>query len=70
MPQYTVGHLDRMKTLWSIIDPEKGLCLAGAPYKGVGVPNCLQSGEDAASKVLGDFGIELAEDKQEEKRLY
>lgn len=70
MPQYTVGHLDRMKELWSLVDPEMGLCLAGAPYKGVGVPNCLQSGEDAATKVLGDFGIELAEDKQEEKRLY
>ena len=70
MPQYTVGHLDRMKTLWSIVDPQKGLGLAGAPYKGVGVPNCLQSGEDAVTKVLGDFGIELAEDKQEEKRLF
>lgn len=70
MPQYTVGHLDRMKTLWSIVDPQKGLSLAGAPYKGVGVPNCLQSGEDAVTKVLGDFGIELAEDKQEEKRLF
>lgn len=70
MPQYTVGHLDRMKALWSVIDPHKGLSLAGAPYKGVGVPNCLESGESAVTKVLRDFGIELEEDKQGEQRIF
>lgn len=70
MPQYTVGHLDRMKALWSVIDPHKGLSLAGAPYKGVGVPNCLESGESAVTKVLRDFGIELEEDKQAEQRVF
>ena len=39
-------------------------------YRGVGVPNCLESGERAVSKVLGDLGIDLEEDSVEEKRIY
>lgn len=57
MPQYTVGHLDRMETLNTAINTHKGLALAGAAYTGVGVPNCLESGERAAEKVLSDFEL-------------
>lgn len=60
MPQYTVGHLDRMKTLDAYIESHKGLALAGAAYKGVGVPNCLESGEHAAEKILADFSVEAS----------
>ncbi len=56
MPQYTVGHLDRMAALDAVLAGEPGLALAGAAYRGVGVPNCLESGEEAAAKVLADFG--------------
>ena len=45
-----------------------GLALAGGSYRGVGLPNCIESGEAAVSKVLGDWGITLAEDTVEEKR--
>ncbi|HSK47027.1 MAG TPA: protoporphyrinogen oxidase [Coriobacteriia bacterium] len=70
MPQYTLGHLDRVDEIETISASVAGFALAGGAYRGVGVPNCLESGERAVSKVLGDFGIELAEDQVEERRIY
>ena len=49
---------------------DPGLALAGGAYRGVGVPNCLESGEKAVTKVLGEWGITLAEDTEAPKRLY
>ncbi len=70
MPQYTLGHLDRVAQIESRCDAISGLALAGGSYRGVGVPNCIESGERATSKVLVDLGIELDEDKVEEKRTF
>jgi len=62
MPQYTMGHLDRVANIESRSAAIPGLALAGGSYRGVGLPNCIESGEAAVSKVLGDLGITLAED--------
>ncbi len=70
MPQYTMGHLERVAEIEERTAEVTGLGLAGGSYRGVGIPNCLESGEKAVSKVLGEFGIELAEDQVEEKRIY
>lgn len=70
MPQYTMGHLARVEQIEERSAEVPGLALAGGSYRGVGIPNCIESGERAVSKVLGDFGIELAEDSAEEKRAY
>jgi len=71
MPQYTVGHLDRIALLERKVAGTPGLAAAGGSYRGVGVPNCIESGEKATSKVLSDLGITLAEDQAEpEKRYY
>jgi oxygen-dependent protoporphyrinogen oxidase len=70
MPQYTMGHLDRVALIEQRSADLPGLALAGGSYRGVGIPNCIESGEAAVSKVLADFGIELAEDQVEEKRAY
>lgn len=70
MPQYTLGHLDRVALIGSRAAEIPGLALAGGSYTGVGIPNCIESGERGVSKVLADFGIELAEDQVEEKRVY
>jgi len=70
MPQYTVGHLDRMKALHMDVDALSGFALAGASYDGVGVPNCLESGEKAATKILGDFNIVLDEDAKPDTRIF
>ena len=70
MPQYTMGHLDRVALIEERSAGVAGLALAGGSYRGVGLPNCIESGEAAVSKVLGDLGIELAEDSVEEKRAH
>jgi oxygen-dependent protoporphyrinogen oxidase len=70
MPQYTLGHVDRVTLIESRSADIPGFALAGGSYRGVGVPNCIESGERAVSKVLKEWGIDLAEDHAEEKRYY
>jgi oxygen-dependent protoporphyrinogen oxidase len=70
MPQYTLGHLDRVTLIENHSLQIPGLALAGGSYRGVGIPNCIESGEQAVSKILGEWGIVLAEDQAEEKRYY
>lgn len=70
MPQYTMGHLDRVELIESRSDDVQGIALAGGSYRGVGIPNCIESGERAVTKVLGEWDMELAEDQVEEKRYY
>lgn len=48
MPQYAVGHLDRVAKIEEIVARIPNLFLAGAAYRGVGVPDCVHSGELAA----------------------
>jgi oxygen-dependent protoporphyrinogen oxidase len=70
MPQYTLGHLDRVDEIERLTAGLRGFGLAGNAYRGVGVPNALESGEQAVSKVLAEVGITLAEDSVEERRVY
>lgn len=70
MPQYTLGHLERVERIENRCGQIPGLALAGGSYRGVGVPNCIESGERAVSKTLEEWGIDLAEDHVEEKRYY
>jgi len=52
MPQYTLGHLDRLETIQRSLDRYPGLLLAGAAYRGIGIPDCIRDGTDAASGVI------------------
>jgi len=70
MPQYTLGHLDRVDEIEARSAGIPGFALAGGGYRGVGVPNCIESGERAVSKVLGEWGIVLEEDTAPPKRAY
>ena len=70
MPQYTLGHLERIARIEDRCAQIRGLAIAGGSYRGVGVPNCIESGERAVTKILGEWGMELAEDHAEEKRYY
>jgi len=56
LPQYNVGHLDRIARIEAAVETIPGLALAGASYKGVGIPDCIQSGWDAAEKTGGVRG--------------
>lgn len=51
MPQYHLGHLDRVDRIESQVAHHPGLQLAGNAYRGVGVPQCVHSGEQAAERV-------------------
>ena len=51
MAQYGVGHLERLDRIERFRQQLPGLALAGNAYRGIGVPDCVRSGRDAA-KVL------------------
>lgn len=49
MPQYAVGHLERLEqTRKAMAAAFPGVFLAGASYGGVGLPDCIRQGEQAA----------------------
>ena len=52
LPQYAVGHLDRVARIRKAVAEVPGLAVCGAAYDGVGVPACIGSGEAAATRVL------------------
>ena len=52
MPQYTVGHGDRVANIRRLVAAYQGLALAGAAYEGVGIPQVIASGQVAASTVI------------------
>jgi len=52
MPQYVLGHPERVERIERKVAEHPGLALAGAPYRGVGIPDCIASGERAAESVV------------------
>jgi oxygen-dependent protoporphyrinogen oxidase len=55
MPQYHVGHLERVKRIDERVAALPGLVLAGNAYLGIGIPDCIRSGETAARKILSSL---------------
>lgn len=53
MPQYHVGHLERVKRIEERVAALPGLVLAGNAYSGLGIPDCIRTGEAAADDILG-----------------
>jgi oxygen-dependent protoporphyrinogen oxidase len=51
MAQYGVGHLDRLERIERLRHKHAGLALAGNAYRGIGVPDCVRSGREAAAKL-------------------
>lgn len=52
MPQYRVGHLDHMARIDEYVAGRPLLALAGNAYRGVGIPDCIHSGEQAAEDLF------------------
>ena len=52
MPQYRLGHLDRVETIERKLHALPGLRLAGGAYRGVGIADCVHSGQTAAESLL------------------
>ena len=57
MAQYSVGHLERLQRIEALRQKLPGLALAGNGFSGIGVPDCVRSGTEAASKILSEMGM-------------
>jgi oxygen-dependent protoporphyrinogen oxidase len=55
MPQYAVGHMQRVAAIERETARLYRFALAGAFLRGVGIPDCVQSGESAAEAIFSDF---------------
>jgi oxygen-dependent protoporphyrinogen oxidase len=51
MPQYTVGHLDRVDRIAAAVAAHPGLAIAGNFLRGIGIPDCIASADAAAASV-------------------
>jgi oxygen-dependent protoporphyrinogen oxidase len=51
MPQYEVGHLDRISFIERSLENIPTLTIAGNSYRGAGIPDCIRSGTEAAEKL-------------------
>lgn len=52
LAQYTVGHGERLRAIEQRLAQHRGLFLAGNAYRGIGVPDCIRSGREAAEACL------------------
>jgi oxygen-dependent protoporphyrinogen oxidase len=52
LPQYAVGHLDRVARIRSAVDDVPGLAVCGALYDGVGIPAVIASAHGAAASLM------------------
>ena len=55
MPQYHVGHLETVKRIMSKSAQYRGVKFAGNAYYGVGIPECVHSGETASESIVKDL---------------
>jgi oxygen-dependent protoporphyrinogen oxidase len=53
MAQYTVGHLERVAEMEGRVAQIQGLYVAGNAYRGIGIPDCIRMGKQAAERILG-----------------
>jgi oxygen-dependent protoporphyrinogen oxidase len=58
LPQYAVGHLDRVARIKSGVESVPRLAVCGAAYDGVGIPACIGSGRGAATQLLSEMFAE------------
>ncbi|MBI0298491.1 protoporphyrinogen oxidase [Streptomyces sp. PRKS01-29] len=59
LPQYPVGHLDRVARIRAEVAKVPGLGVCGALYDGVGIPACVGSARKAADELLDSMAATL-----------
>ncbi|HKY09929.1 MAG TPA: FAD-dependent oxidoreductase, partial [Candidatus Binatia bacterium] len=52
MPQYRIGHQARIERIETSLSKFSTLALAGSAYYGVGIADCVRTGEEAAEKIV------------------
>lgn len=58
MPQYTLGHRDRVAAVERMLSAHPGIILAGSGYHGLSIPDCIESGQRAADAVLATLEVQ------------
>jgi len=53
-PQYDVHHLERVAAIEAALPA--GLLVAGSPYRGIGIPDCVHQGQQASDQVYSYLG--------------
>lgn len=53
LPQYAVGHLERISRIREEVSRVPGLAICGAAYDGLGIPACIASAHRAVTDLLG-----------------
>jgi protoporphyrinogen/coproporphyrinogen III oxidase len=61
MPQYNLGHPEILKRIDGELRNYPGLALAGNGYRGIGIPDCIHSGELAVLKILNSLSSQAAQ---------
>ncbi len=52
MPQYEVGHLERVARIEEALAKVPGVFLTGSAYRGVGIADCIRQGKEAAGRAV------------------
>jgi oxygen-dependent protoporphyrinogen oxidase len=52
LPQYETGHLERVEAMEKILEDIPGLRIIGNSFHGIGIPDCIRSGREAATAVV------------------
>jgi oxygen-dependent protoporphyrinogen oxidase len=55
MPQYHVGHEARIQRIENDLAKFPALALVGSAYHGVGISDCVRTGEDAAETIVNQL---------------
>jgi oxygen-dependent protoporphyrinogen oxidase len=58
MAQYSVGHAQRVERIEELTRSIPGLYLAGNAYHGIGIPDCVRMGQEAAAKIISEYKLE------------
>jgi oxygen-dependent protoporphyrinogen oxidase len=53
LPQYNVGHLERVARIRASVAEQPGLAVAGAAYDGIGIPACIATARAAVTQITG-----------------
>lgn len=56
LPCYAVGHGDRVAAILRALEEHPAVALAGSAYRGVGIPDCIRQGREAAEQVAARLG--------------
>ncbi|MGI9535376.1 MAG: protoporphyrinogen oxidase [Thermodesulfobacteriota bacterium] len=59
MPQYNLGYLDLIKKINNKVSDLKTFTVAGNAYGGVGIPDCIKSGQNAAEYIFANLTSNL-----------